>query len=274
MCDDACGMAKRAHRWISRDSVAVVLSLRVSVAMRATAHVAFPGLASAPRAGPSRRGPVRVMANREQLSSATSQGLALSGSVMALNGGLAKFAVRDDVSVSRTEESGKTTVTIKARATHNNTLPGPSAHGSQRAAQRASTASHHTPGCLPPPQAAPCVGVSWAGGQGCGGNCYRLRLVLIHPLWRPHGPHTRALVSPAPTNGMPVPAGGRAGHPVASGHGGLFALRCGVCASRVALRRVLPLLARCHPGGHPQHHGHQRGERLPAAHRRAAGRPG
>ena len=93
--------------------------------MRATAHVAFPGLASAPRTASSRRGPVRVMANREQLNSATSQGLALSGSVMALNGGLAKFAVRDDVSVSRTEESGKTTVTIKARLPHN-APPGPS----------------------------------------------------------------------------------------------------------------------------------------------------
>jgi hypothetical protein len=32
---------------------------------------------------------------------------------MALNGGLAKFTVREDVAVSRTEEAGKTTVTIK-----------------------------------------------------------------------------------------------------------------------------------------------------------------
>jgi hypothetical protein len=73
-----------------------------------------------PRAG-SRRANIRIVAqgdNRNALarvagSAATSDGLALSGAIMALNGGLAKFTVREDVAVSRTEEAGKTTVTIK-----------------------------------------------------------------------------------------------------------------------------------------------------------------
>lgn len=47
--------------------------------------------------------------------SATSEGLAISGAVLALNGSLANFSVREDVAVSRTEENGRTTVTIKVR---------------------------------------------------------------------------------------------------------------------------------------------------------------
>jgi hypothetical protein len=88
-----------------------------SAKMRATAPTPRVVL---PRAG-SRRANVRIVAqgdNRNALarvagSAATSDGLALSGAIMALNGGLAKFTVREDVAVSRTEEAGKTTVTIK-----------------------------------------------------------------------------------------------------------------------------------------------------------------
>ena len=182
------------------------------IAMRATAHVAFPGLASAPRTASSRRGPVRVMANREQLNSATSQGLALSGSVMALNGGLAKFAVRDDVSVSRTEESGKTTVTIKARLPHH-ARPGPTTagDGSQRAAQPAATASHPRAGVSPPPQAAPAAGVP-QGWEAVLWACLTARCGCAPGSWalcRAVGPHTRAPVLPAASTATPVPVGGR-----------------------------------------------------------------
>jgi hypothetical protein len=49
------------------------------------------------------------------LSSFTSSGLALSGSVAsATTGGV--YTVRDDVKVTRSEEAGNTTVTIKARS--------------------------------------------------------------------------------------------------------------------------------------------------------------
>ena len=207
------------------------------IAMRATAHVAFPGLASAPRTASSRRGPVRVMANREQLNSATSQGLALSGSVMALNGGLAKFAVRDDVSVSRTEESGKTTVTIKARLPHH-ARPGPTTagDGSQRAAQPAATASHPRAGVSPPPQAAPAAGVP-QGWEAVLWACLTARCGCAPGSWalcRAVGPHTRAPVLPAASTATPVPVGGRTVGQLAWRRGGwqsLSGLCCGACPS-------------------------------------------
>lgn len=167
-------MAPRTFRLQEQKSVDFLFAR--PVAMRATAHVtAFPGLVSAPRAGPSRRGPVRVTASREPQNSATSMGLALSGSVMSLNGGLAKFAVRDDVSVSRTEESGKTTVTIKARApVPHNTAQTPCGvwhrGGSQRAAWTPGCASAPRAWVSPHSRAAYGVGVPPGWWQCCGGR--------------------------------------------------------------------------------------------------------
>ncbi len=79
---------------------------------------------AAPRSARSARaaadGAVEIVRDDESRAlsapkSAVSEGLAISGAVMALNGGLGSFTVREDVAVSRSDENGRTTVTIKAR---------------------------------------------------------------------------------------------------------------------------------------------------------------
>ena len=74
---------------------------------------------AARRAVPARAGSVEIVRDDEPRrvsgDSAVSEGLAISGAVMALNGGVGSFTVREDVNVTRSEEGGRTTVTIKVR---------------------------------------------------------------------------------------------------------------------------------------------------------------
>ena len=99
----------------------MMLSLALSTPLRARPARAARRAprASARRAQPARAGSVEIVRDDEprRLSgdSALSEGLSISGAVMALNGGVGSFTVRDDVNVTRSEEGGRTTVTIKAR---------------------------------------------------------------------------------------------------------------------------------------------------------------
>jgi hypothetical protein len=99
----------------------MMLSLALSTPLRARPARAARRAprASARRTQSARAGSVEIVRDDEpsRLSgdSAVSEGLSISGAVLALNGGVGSFTVRDDVNVTRSEEGGRTTVTIKAR---------------------------------------------------------------------------------------------------------------------------------------------------------------